>query len=157
MGSQLLCKWHIGLGYHLVRSCFSFYNYPFSSSSPSSIFYRASCPTPPLRILGTGRGRRSGTAWACSQQEQRHTYATANTNLNNDDYGDKKEHGNWKGKEYLEMTDQELMRQCEMDTFKASGPGGQHRNKRESAVRLKHLPTGLIAQVPSRVFLFLII
>lgn len=54
---------------------------------------------------------------------------------------------NWKGKEYLELTDQELMKQCEMDTFKASGPGGQHRNKRESAVRIKHLPTGLIAQV----------
>ncbi|KAJ6422295.1 hypothetical protein OIU84_027282 [Salix udensis] len=47
---------------------------------------------------------------------------------------------------YLELTDDELMRQCEMDTFKSSGPGGQHRNKRESAVRLKHLPTGIIAQ-----------
>nr|POE45203.1 peptide chain release factor 2 [Quercus suber] len=44
------------------------------------------------------------------------------------------------------MTEQELMRECEMDTFKASGPGGQHRNKRESAVRVKHIPTGLIAQ-----------
>ncbi|KAG6715701.1 hypothetical protein I3843_04G007400 [Carya illinoinensis] len=144
MGSQLLWKWHIGLGYHMVRSCSSFYNYPFSSSSPSLVFHKASCPTPPLRILVTGRGR--GTTWVCSQQEQRYTYETANYNRNNDDDGDKKAYGNWKGKEYLEMTDQELMRQCEMDTFKASGPGGQHRNKRESAVRLKHLPTGLIAQ-----------
>ncbi|XP_057446463.1 uncharacterized protein LOC130738492 [Lotus japonicus] len=47
---------------------------------------------------------------------------------------------------YLELTDDELMRQCEMGTFKSSGPGGQHRNKRESSVRIKHLPTGVIAQ-----------
>ncbi|CAL5185011.1 unnamed protein product [Lathyrus oleraceus] len=47
---------------------------------------------------------------------------------------------------YLDLTDDDLMRQCEMGTFKSSGPGGQHRNKRESAVRLKHLPTGIIAQ-----------
>ncbi|KAH9726296.1 hypothetical protein KPL70_008215 [Citrus sinensis] len=32
-----------------------------------------------------------------------------------------------------------------MDEYKSSGPGGQHRNKRESAVRLKHVPTGVIA------------
>ena len=29
----------------------------------------------------------------------------------------------------------------------AAERGGQHRNKRESAVRLKHLPSGIIAQV----------
>ncbi|KAK0598026.1 hypothetical protein LWI29_030846 [Acer saccharum] len=49
-------------------------------------------------------------------------------------------------KNELELTDEELMRECEMETFKSSGPGGQHRNKRESAVRLKHKPTGIIAQ-----------
>ena len=51
------------------------------------------------------------------------------------------------GRQFLGMTDEELMRECDMDTFKSSGPGGQHRNKRESAVRLKHLPTGSVAQV----------
>ncbi|KAF8030348.1 hypothetical protein BT93_E2708 [Corymbia citriodora subsp. variegata] len=53
---------------------------------------------------------------------------------------------NYGGCSYLELSDEGLMKQCEMGTFKTSGPGGQHRNKRESAVRLKHIPTGIIAQ-----------
>ncbi|KDO38847.1 hypothetical protein CISIN_1g036979mg, partial [Citrus sinensis] len=51
-----------------------------------------------------------------------------------------------KKKNYLELTDDELLRECEMHTYKSSGPGGQHRNKCETAVRLKHVPTGVIAQ-----------
>ena len=44
----------------------------------------------------------------------------------------------------LPESDEELLRECETDTFRSSGPGGQHVNKTETAVRLKHLPTGLV-------------
>ena len=37
-----------------------------------------------------------------------------------------------------------LKDEVEITAFKSGGPGGQHKNKTESAVRIKHLPTGII-------------
>src|SRR5256885_3277072 len=42
------------------------------------------------------------------------------------------------------LTDEQLLAQCEVDTYRASGPGGQKRNKTSSAVRLRHPASGLI-------------
>jgi hypothetical protein len=45
----------------------------------------------------------------------------------------------------LLASDDALIAQCQVDRYRASGPGGQHRNKTESAVRLRHKLTGVSA------------
>jgi hypothetical protein len=47
--------------------------------------------------------------------------------------------------DYLLASDDALIAQSEVDRYRASGPGGQHRNKTESAVRLRHKLSGVTA------------
>lgn len=43
-----------------------------------------------------------------------------------------------------------LDRETRIDLFRGSGPGGQHRNRRETAVRLTHLPSGVVVTATER-------
>ncbi len=48
-------------------------------------------------------------------------------------------------------TDREaLERDCDMEFFIATGPGGQNRNKVETGVRLVHRPTGIMVTATER-------
>ena len=51
---------------------------------------------------------------------------------------------------YLTQADEKLVAACGVETYRASGPGGQHRNKRDSAVRLTHKPTGVVVTATER-------
>lgn len=44
------------------------------------------------------------------------------------------------------LPDKELLKSCRITRSRSSGPGGQHRNKVETAIRIEHSPTGVMAQ-----------
>ena len=48
------------------------------------------------------------------------------------------------------LPDAQLLGQCEMRRLRRSGPGGQHRNKVETAVQLLHRPTGVSSEANER-------
>ena len=43
-----------------------------------------------------------------------------------------------------------LERDCTVVFFRSGGPGGQHRNKRDTAVRVTHTPTGVVTAATER-------
>ncbi|QDT37323.1 peptide chain release factor family protein [Stratiformator vulcanicus] len=49
-----------------------------------------------------------------------------------------------------EASDEELLADCQLKRVRRSGPGGQHRNKVETGVVLRHEPTGTTAEAAER-------
>lgn len=44
------------------------------------------------------------------------------------------------------LSDSQLLAECDVSRLRRGGPGGQHRNKVETAVRLAHRPSGVVAE-----------
>ncbi len=55
-----------------------------------------------------------------------------------------------KGRHPATLSEADLRRQCRVEYGRGSGPGGQHRNKVETAARITHLPTGITAAATER-------
>lgn len=47
---------------------------------------------------------------------------------------------------WLRLEDADLLAECREERYRSGGPGGQRRNKVQTAVRLHHRPTGVTAQ-----------
>lgn len=50
----------------------------------------------------------------------------------------------------VSLPDDALLKQCEVRRLRRSGPGGQHRNKVETAVQITHIRTGIQAEANER-------
>jgi len=48
-----------------------------------------------------------------------------------------------RGHQIYDIDPELLKKQVIVETYRSSGPGGQRKNKVETAVRLKHLPSGI--------------
>lgn len=48
------------------------------------------------------------------------------------------------------LSEEELLKECTLRSDRRSGPGGQHRNKVETAIIITHLPTGTQAEANQR-------
>jgi protein subunit release factor A len=51
---------------------------------------------------------------------------------------------------YSSVDLEELQREVIVEAFRAPGPGGQRKNRKETAVRLKHIPTGVTVVASER-------
>lgn len=54
------------------------------------------------------------------------------------------------GMHACELADRQLLKDCDVRRQRRSGPGGQHRNKVESAIVLVHRPSGVRAEATER-------
>ena len=48
------------------------------------------------------------------------------------------------------LPEEKLLKQCKLEFGRTAGPGGQHRNKVETAVSLTHTATGIVGQATER-------